>query len=105
MEEEDDLIRRYLLRELPKGEQKRVEERLMTDDAFFERLKVAEDELVDEYLGGGLSENERQRFELSFLTTPEGRRQVRFNTALRKYVSAADTGERIRPAPDGLRNR
>jgi hypothetical protein len=100
MENEDDLIRRYLLRELAdEEEQQRVEERLMTDDAFFERLKIAEDELVDEYLGNELLQSERQRFELSFLTTPEGRQQVSFNTAFNRYVSEVAASRRPQPVP------
>jgi hypothetical protein len=99
MEDEDDLIRRYLLRELADEEQQRVEERLMTDDAFFERLKIAEDELVDEYLGNELLQSERERFELSFLTTPEGRQQVSFNTAFNRYVSKAAASRRPQPVP------
>src|SRR5262249_4784431 len=99
MEDEDDLIRRYILRELAEEEQQRVEERLMTDDTFFERLKIAEDELVDEYLGGELPRSERERFELSFLTTREGRQQVSFNTAFRQYVSAAAGANRAQPIP------
>lgn len=99
MEDEDDLIRRYLLRELAEEEQQRVEERLMTDDAFFERLKIAEDDLVDEYLGNELLQSERERFELSFLTTPEGRQQVSFNTAFNRYVSKAAASRRPQPVP------
>src|SRR5215471_18419867 len=99
MEDEDDLIRRYILRELAEEEQQRIEERLMTDDAFFERLKIAEDELVDEYLGGELPHGERERFELSFLTTPEGRQQISFNTAFNRYVSEAAASRRPQPAP------
>jgi hypothetical protein len=99
MENEDDLIRRYLLRELAEEEQQRVEERLMTDEAFFERLKISEDELVDEYLGNELPHGERERFELSFLTTPEGRQQVRFNTAFNRYVSEVAASRRPQPVP------
>jgi cell division protein FtsB len=100
MENEDDLIRRYLLRELADEEERqRVEKRLMTDDAFFERLKMAEDELVDEYLGGELPQWEREKFELSFLTTPEGRQQVSFNTAFNRYVSEVAASRRPQPVP------
>jgi hypothetical protein len=100
MENEDDLIRRYLLREMADEEERqRVEKRLMTDDAFFERLKIAEDELVDEYLGNELLQSERERFELSFLTTPEGRQQVSFNTAFNRYVSKAAASRRPQPVP------
>jgi hypothetical protein len=87
MVNEDDLFRRYILRELADEEQQRIEERLMTDDAFFERLKISEDELVDEYLAGVLPKSDRERFELFFLTTPEGRQRVSFNTVFNKYVA------------------
>jgi hypothetical protein len=50
---------------------------------------VAEEELVEEYAQGGLSDSARERFEHSFLCTPEGRQQLNFSLALKKYVSEA----------------
>ncbi len=78
----------YLLGELIDDEQVLVEERVLTDDAYFDLLRAAEDDLIDEYLSGTLSADARQRFETHFLCTPERREKLRFAAALREYVSA-----------------
>jgi hypothetical protein len=87
--EDDRTIRRYLLQELAEEERKRVEERMMTDDAFFEEVSFAEDELVDEYTRGSLKGIESQKFEQCFLTTPQDLEQINFNKAFRAHVSKA----------------
>ena len=71
-----------------------LEERLVTDGEFYEEVLIAEDELIDQYLSGELSESERERFEHHFLLTPERERKVRFGQAFNQYVRAAD------PLPD-----
>lgn len=87
--EDERTIRRYLLQELAEEHRQRVEERMMTDDAFFDEVTFAEDELVEEYTRGALKGVERQEFEQSFLTTPEGRHEVNFNKAFRRIPKAA----------------
>lgn len=83
----DDRIRLYLLGNLPEQEQSKLEERLMTDDGFFKQLRVIEDELIDDYVHGLLSQADRERFEAHFLSAPERRRQLSFARALDRYVS------------------
>ncbi len=85
--EEQDSIRHYLLGELDDEARRRVEERLLTDDQFFEELCVIEDELTEEYAGGMLEQRAKERFESHFLCTPERRRKLRFSRALTRYVS------------------
>lgn len=67
-----------------------LEERLVTDREFYEEVLIAEDELIDQYLSGDLSELERNGFERHFLLTPERQRKVRFGQAFNRYVSAVD---------------
>lgn len=86
--EEDFLLRQYLLGELTEGEQEFIEERFITDRDFKERALVIEDEMVEDYLYGGLSETEEASFVRHFLSTPEQRRKVRFAAALKKYIVA-----------------
>ena len=86
---DETTIRRYFLQELADDERQRVEEQMMTDDAFFEEITFAEDELVQEYTRGELKGVERQKFEQSFLATPEGRQQVNFNKAFRARILKA----------------
>lgn len=63
----------------------------MVDDDFFEELLIAEDELIDEYLGDSLGAREKQDFEKYFLTTTERRRKLQFAQALRQHVATATT--------------
>ncbi|HEV7799236.1 MAG TPA: hypothetical protein VGO73_13840, partial [Pyrinomonadaceae bacterium] len=51
-------VRQYLLRQLSDGDQRTIEQRLLTEDDLFEELEIAEDELIDEYLAEELSEEE-----------------------------------------------
>jgi CHAT domain-containing protein/tetratricopeptide (TPR) repeat protein len=87
--EEKNLIRRYLLGQLTEDELQQLEKRMMTDSELFNRLLLAEDEMVDEYVEDRLPERDRELFEASFLATADGREQVSFARSLRKYVSAA----------------
>ena len=82
-------IRDYLLGGLPQDAQRRVEERLLTEEAFMDELTLAEEELIDDYVGERLSARERADFERHFLSTEERRRQLRFARALGRYADAA----------------
>ncbi|HVG20124.1 MAG TPA: hypothetical protein VNI02_13820 [Blastocatellia bacterium] len=96
--EDDDRIRLYLLGDFPEAEQTKLEERLMTDDEFFKQLLAVEDELIDDYVHGSLSQPERARFEANFLSTPERQKKLSFARALDLYVSrAAETIPGIAP--------
>jgi CHAT domain-containing protein len=87
--QDDDLIRRYLLARLAEDELQRLEEKMIADNDFFNRVLLAEDEMVEEYVHDELSANDRAEFEASFLSTPEGRQQVTYAKALSKYVKEA----------------
>lgn len=67
---------RYLLGELSGRELDELEERYFGDDELFGELLDAQDQIVDDYLCGQLSQRERERFERYFLTLPGRRREV-----------------------------
>ncbi len=83
-------IRAYLLGLSQENEQPPIEERLLTDDKFYEELLIAEDELIDEYLAGKLSAPDQKHFEEHFLITTERQQKLRFGRALKMYT--ADKG-------------
>ena len=85
----EETIRAYLLGKLPQGEQEKLEEQLMTQDDTFTQLLIHEDELIDEYVSGSLSAQEREAFERHFLAAPERRQKLGFAQALTKYVEAS----------------
>ena len=49
-------IRRYLLGRASSEDTALVEERFLTDSEFYQELLVVEDELIDQYLAGQLTE-------------------------------------------------
>jgi hypothetical protein len=81
-------LRRYLLGMLPKLQQNRVEQRLMTDSVFNEELLATEDDLIDQYLSQKLSEPERRQFESHFAITQERQRKIRFGRTFRSYLDS-----------------
>jgi hypothetical protein len=87
---EQETTKQYLLGCAPETELAQIEERLLNDNKFYEELLIAEDELIDQYLLGGLSESEQNSFVSHFLLTPERREKLRFSAALRKYLTIAE---------------
>ena len=98
--EEEFLLRRYLLGGLGEGEQESVEERFITERDFKERVLVVEDELVEDYLSGKLSETEEESFVSHFLSTPEQRRRVSLASAVKKYMTAGVPAHPTEPGGD-----
>ncbi|HEX3560755.1 MAG TPA: hypothetical protein VHU19_16240 [Pyrinomonadaceae bacterium] len=82
-------LRQYLLGDLTQPAQQRVEQRLLTEDDFFEEMLLGEEELIDDYVGGNLSVEDRLKFERHFLSTPERHRQLRFARAFRRYAASS----------------
>jgi hypothetical protein len=81
-------MKQYLLGQLTEEEQQRLEERLMTSNEYFEQLLIAEDELIDESLGGRLSVGEQERFNHYFLCTADRHQKLKFSKSLQRYVLA-----------------
>src|SRR4051794_14017170 len=79
----------YLLGELPEQEQITLEEKYFVDDDCFAQLLAVEDDLIDDYVRGLLSEHERKLFENHFLVTPQRRERLEISRALRGSISLA----------------
>ncbi|HKQ92250.1 MAG TPA: hypothetical protein VJZ77_16440 [Blastocatellia bacterium] len=85
--EDERLIRQYLLDELSEEGQAKVQDRLLCDRQFFDRLVVEENELMDDYLRGALTRQREEKFESYFLASPERRQKLRFAKTLKKRIS------------------
>jgi hypothetical protein len=70
------LLVRYLLGELPRYQHKQVEQKFFSDDTFFDRLLEVEEGLINDYVTGRLTQQERLKFERNFLNTPQRREKV-----------------------------
>jgi hypothetical protein len=85
----DDRLVRYLLGEaLTDAEQAEIEERYFTDDVYFDRLLAVEDDLIDSYVRGGLSADERAQFEHNFLASNRRREKWEAQRAIASFFRA-----------------
>src|SRR5215470_2534384 len=98
---DEKLISRYLLGELPEEQQVEIEDRAFSDKDYLASITAVENDLIDEYVRGELSAADRQRFETRFLASAERRKRVEFAKALRTVVSesAAPAKNVIRDVP------
>lgn len=90
MNELDDLklLKKYLLGTLDdETVQTRIEERLMVDDEFAARVSFVEEELIEEFLDGEMTADERDLFNRVFLAPPERMRQLRLTRGLRRVAA------------------
>lgn len=90
-------IRQYLLGALTPEERQQVEVRLLIDDEFHEQVGVIEDELIDEYLYGELSENERQKLGQILQSDPLQQRKLQLAEDLGTFAGGAKA-VRVEPA-------
>lgn len=85
-EKDDNQLNQYLLGFLPEDEAERFDELSFTDDEFAERLKAAENDLIDRYIQNELDEETKKRFESYYLASPLRREKVKFAKSLQIYA-------------------
>lgn len=86
--QEEQLLTRYLLGELPAEEVAELEERLCREGEQFERMLAHGDDLIDDYLAGRLSASQRRSFERHFLNLPGQRERFEMARALQAVFAA-----------------
>ena len=83
---ETDRTRRYLLGDLSEAEREGIAMSISEHD--FERdISIAEDELIEEYLEGSLSSDEKELFENHYLSSSDHRDLVNELALLKRYSS------------------
>jgi hypothetical protein len=88
-EVDESQIVRYLLRdsddvELCDDEFQQIEMQYLADPDFLEQIVAIEDELIQSYANGELSDEERLRFEQSYLNDPAKSKKIRFSRSLKE---------------------
>lgn len=100
--DEEVLLRNYLLGALDEAQQVQVEERLLSENGFEEKLSAAQDALIDDYVFDALSHSEREKFEKNFVFDREREHKLRFAQTLEVYVD--EHYEQPRVADDDSRH-
>jgi hypothetical protein len=83
---EEAVLRRYLLGDLDESLHEEVEERLLCDNTFADRLSDAQDYLIDDYVFNALSDSEHESFQKNFVINNERLEKIRVAEALQAYV-------------------
>lgn len=91
----EKLIARYLLGDLPEDQQVAIEDRAFADKDYVALVTAVENDLIDEYVRQELSETERRQFETRFLASAERRKRVEFAKALASVPVAETVPKRI----------
>jgi hypothetical protein len=95
----DTQERRYLLGSLSEDDSTRLEDAFFADDAKFEELEALEYELIDDYVRGELSPDERRQIEAKLRTSPRLVERVHFARILAEKVANLSTPQ---PVPISL---
>jgi hypothetical protein len=93
-------FRRYLLGYPERNDWHSLEMDWFTNADHLEDLSIAEEELIDDYIFGLLSPEDRARFEQHFLCTKERTEKVATSRALREYAQ-----EKALEIPAAVRSR
>jgi anti-sigma factor RsiW len=93
---DDELLRSYLLGELPEPEADRLEQRLLAEDELFDLMEALEAELLAASSRGELAPAERERVLRRLASSPQGRERLALAKALN---TAADGLSKKAPAP------
>src|SRR5436305_13874038 len=91
----ENLMKRYLLNDLSAEERTRLEDDYFVDAIRFEELVGIENDLIDSYVRGALSDSERWHFEEHYADRPERRARIDFAKALAH--ATAHEGEAVSP--------
>ena len=94
--DEDKPLVSYLLGLLTEEDAERFDEMSIADDHVALDLRVVENDLVDAYVRGAMTDDTREQFELAYLSSPHRCSMVRFAEAFR---GVTDGLERVWPLP------
>jgi hypothetical protein len=86
-----EALRRYILGGSTDEESAAIEHQYFENADALDRVRAVEDDLIDEYVSGQLTPDEREEFERNYLTTPAHGRRVGVARALRTAASARPT--------------
>ncbi len=91
---DEQLMTDFLLGNLPDEEIERLDEMSLVDDDFANRLQTVENDLVDAYVKGELSETTLTQFKSNYLRSSKRREKLEFAETLHKQLNKPDYKDR-----------
>jgi hypothetical protein len=84
----DAEIRQFLLGSVDDSERQRIESRFMSDAGFNQRVVIAEDDLIEDYLENSLAPEDTDKFLAQYGYGPEQQRRLRIGRLIKKYAAS-----------------
>ena len=84
----DAEIRQFLLGSVDDSERQRIEGLFMSDAEFNQRVLIAEDDLVEDYLDHSLAPADRDKFLAQYGHAPKQQRRLRVSRSIRDYAAS-----------------
>lgn len=81
------LIRNYLLGRLEGEEREQLEERVLSDAEFRNKVLMVEEDLIEDHAEGALDEVEQQKFQQMFYASPQRRLDVQVVEGLKQHAA------------------
>jgi hypothetical protein len=97
--EDQNYIRSYLLGRLSENERELFEEKIFADPAFFERVRMTEEELLEDHVFEVLPPEEAERVSDRLMRTPEQIQRWQITAALKKYSDRGGKPDVGTPVP------
>jgi hypothetical protein len=95
---QENLMRRYLLGDLPEAEREALEQAYFADEGRLAEVWEVENQLVDDYVRGMLPRAERERFEQHCLPAQFYQERVAFASSLLRSVDAEAAPATLSPS-------
>lgn len=106
---DDALLREFLLGKVNDDERQRIEDLFLTDSQAKERVLAVEQDLIEDYLEGTLTTEDRERFVSRYAQTEEQRRKLRITKSIKDWAIAEAASAQVKAANksgwSGLRAR
>lgn len=99
------LIRKYLLGSLEGEEREHLEERVLSDASFRDRVLLVEENLIEDYTEGVLDETERHGFQKMFYSNPQRRIEVQVVEGLKQHAATSWWTKLFGPVQDTWKSR
>jgi hypothetical protein len=84
----DAEIRQFLLGRVYDSERQRIERLFISDADFNQRVLIAEDDLIEDYLEHSLAPMDRDKFLAQYGHAPEQQRRLRISRSIRDYAAS-----------------
>ena len=90
---DDKQIVQFLLGQLAEDKRTGIEDRMFTDDRYYEQVLAIQEELADDYVLENLTSDQRTSFERNFLRSPQRRERVAFAEAFTRALASKTSSQ------------